>query len=101
MLYFIYRIDKPGTSALREATRPAHLEWAKTLGSLLVFAGPTLAEDETTMIGSVWILEASSREEADAVTRGDPYEQAGLFQSKEVHAFLQVVPGLMGAGPDH
>ncbi len=73
-------------------TRQAHLDYAATLGTTLVFAGPTLADDEKTMIGSVWVVEAASKEEAEAVTRADPYEKVGLFQSKLVQPLLKVIP---------
>ncbi len=92
MLYFIYRVDKPNSGELREATRPAHLEWAKTLGDRLRYAGPTLEEGTGAMIGSVWVLEADSRDEADRLTQEDPYEKVDLFESKTVQAFMQVVP---------
>ena len=92
MLYFIYRVDKPNSAELREATRPAHLEWAKTLGDRLRYAGPTLDEESGAMIGSVWMLEAESRDEAARITQSDPYEKAALFESKTVQAFMQVVP---------
>ncbi len=94
MDYFIYRVDKPGFEALRAATRPDHLAFAKTMGDRLKYAGPTLASDEETMNGSVWVLEASSLEEADWITAQDPYEKVDLFESKVIHPILQVVPGL-------
>ena len=90
--YFIYRQDRPGTEQLRLRTREAHLEYAATLGSTLVFAGPTLADDETTMIGSVWVVAAASKAEAEAITRADPYEKVDLFQSKLVQPLLKVIP---------
>jgi len=91
VLFFVYRIDKPGVAELRAETRPAHLEWAATLGNRVVYAGPTLSDDGK-MIGSVWILEAKDRADAEATMRGDPYEQVGLFQSKEIQGFMQVIP---------
>jgi uncharacterized protein YciI len=91
--YFIYRVDKPNSVALRMRTRQAHLDYAATLGAKLVFAGPTLADDEKTMIGSVWVLQVASREEAEAITRSDPYEEVGLFQSKIIQPLLKVIPG--------
>lgn len=92
MHFFVYRVDKPGVSDLRMRTRPAHLEWAATLGSRVRYAGPTMAEDHRTMTGSVWVIEAKDRAEADALMRGDPYEQVGLFERREIHAFMQVIP---------
>lgn len=90
--YFVHRVDKPGSEKLRSDTRPAHLEYAASLGSTLVFAGPTLSDDGERMIGSVWVLEAASREEAEAITCADPYEKVGLFQSKLVQPLIKVVP---------
>ena len=92
MHYFIYRLDKAGTETLRKDTRPAHLEYAATLGYQLVFAGPTLEDDEETMNGSVWVVEASSKAEAEAITEAHPYEQVDLFQSKTVQPLLKVIP---------
>ena len=92
MQFFVYRIDKPALSAVRQRTRPAHLAWAATLGNRVVYAGPTLSDDGTAMTGSVWVLEAASHAEADAIMQGDPYEQAGLFQSRQIHRFMQVIP---------
>jgi len=92
MRFFIYRVDKPECRDLRAQTRPRHLEYADTLGPRLVYAGPTLDDDGETMNGSVWIVEAASREEAEEITARDPYEQVGLFESKIVRPILQVVP---------
>lgn len=92
MLYFIYRTDKPGTAELRAAARPAHLEYAKTLGARLRLAGPTLDDGGETMTGSVFILEAADRAEAEALTAEDPYEKAGLFESKIIRPFMEVPP---------
>lgn len=92
MHYFIYRLDKPGTQTLRSQTRPAHLEYAETLGPKLVFAGPTLEADEKTMNGSVWVVEADNMQEAEAMSQADPYEQVDLFASKTIQPLLKVIP---------
>jgi hypothetical protein len=90
--FFIYRIDKPDSEALRTKTRPAHLEYAEKIKDKLVFAGPTLSEDGSKMTASVWIIEADSVDEAEAITRQDPFEKVDLFESKEIHLFMQVIP---------
>lgn len=92
MLFIVHRVDRPGTNALRMKTRPAHLEWTKTVGARLKFAGPTLAEDGKTMNGSIWVIDADSLDAANALMTGDPYEKVGLFESKIVRHFMQTVP---------
>ena len=76
---------------MRAATRPAHLEYAKGLGDRLIVAGPTLDDDDKSMNGSVFVIEAADRVEAEALTAEDPYEKAGLFESKIVRPFMEVV----------
>jgi len=92
MRFFVYRVDRPGTQALRQETRPAHLDYSATLGDELVFAGPTMGEDGKTMDASVWIIEAESMAEAERITAADPYEQVDLFESKLIKPFMQVIP---------
>tara|TARA_A100001037_G_scaffold304686_2_gene342319 strand:- start:292 stop:600 length:309 start_codon:yes stop_codon:yes gene_type:complete len=86
VLYFVYRVDKPGTPDLRMKIRPAHIEYAEDLGDTLYSAGPSF-DDEGNMNGSVWIVEAGSRAEAEAITAADPYEKVDLFETKIVRRF--------------
>lgn len=92
MRFFIYRVDKPGHEELRMATRPAHLDYARALGDKLVLAGPTFTDDGETMNGSVFLLDAEDRRDADAITAKDPYEKAGLFETKIIRPFRQTMP---------
>lgn len=88
MLFFVHRVDKPGVHDLRMKTRPAHMAFAEELGDTLYFAGPTM-DDDGKMNGSVWIVEAASRDEAAAITARDPYEKVDLFESKIIRAFVR------------
>lgn len=81
MLFFIYRIDKSGHTALRLEHYRAHLNYLKPFKEQLVLGGPTLAEDNETMTGSVVILEAADIEEAKSFVANDPFNKAGLFQT--------------------
>jgi uncharacterized protein YciI len=81
MFFVIHAIDKPGHGEVRAGARPAHLEYMKNAADRLLVAGPTLAEDGAAMTGSLIIIEATDRAEAEAFTRNDPYTQAGLFDS--------------------
>ena len=92
MKYFVYRIDKPDSEVLRTKTRPAHLEYAELIRDSLVFAGPTLSEDGSKMTASVRVIKADSLKGAEEITAQDPFEKVGLFESKEIHRFMQVIP---------
>jgi hypothetical protein len=84
MLFVVHKIDKRDSGALRSANRPAHLAYLKSIAGVLRLAGPFLAEDGESMIGSLWIIEAEGRASAEALAAADPYAKAGLFESVTV-----------------
>ncbi|MDF1608225.1 YciI family protein [Hoeflea sp. YIM 152468] len=88
MFYALMCKDKPGSLDLRMATRPPHVEYLKSMEAkgVLKMAGPLLGDDEKP-IGSLLIIAAADRQEAEAFAAGDPYAIAGLFASTEIRAF--------------
>ena len=86
-LFSIIALDKPDSLALRVATRPAHLDHAKSIGDKLKYGGPFLTnEAEPKPYGSLLIIEAESLAEVEAFAAADPYAKAGLFASVKVSA---------------
>ena len=88
-MYFVLICkDHPDSLEKRMATRPPHVEYLKNLEAkgILKTAGPLLGDDEKP-IGSMWIIEASDKQEAETLAAGDPYAKAGLFASVEIRAF--------------
>ncbi len=92
MLFMIFCVDKPDHAALRAATRPAHLAYAKGLGDALRLAGPTTTADGAGMTGSLLLIEAADLAAAQAIVANDPYVKAGLFETALVRPWRQVVP---------
>lgn len=85
MYFIIYAKDKPNHTELRADTRPEHVAWLKA--NAFHVAGPLLADDNETMIGSLLILEADNKADAAALIKNDPYAKVGLFASVELHAY--------------
>jgi uncharacterized protein YciI len=83
-LFVIYNRDAPGKAALREEHRSAHIAFMASLGATAKAGGPLLAADGQTRIGGMFILEAASLEEAQAVAARDPFKLAGLFETSHV-----------------
>lgn len=83
MLYALICTDKPGALQLRLDNRPAHLAFLEALGSAMKAAGP-FVDDDGKPSGSLVIIEAESREAAQAIAVRDPYALAGLFASVEI-----------------
>jgi len=88
MFYALMCKDKPGSLELRMATRPPHVEYLKDLEArgVLKMAGPLLGDDEKP-IGSLLVVDAADKSEAEAFAAGDPYALAGLFATTEIRAF--------------
>ena len=90
-LMFVYCLDRPGTQDLRIATRPAHLEYMIAARDRLVFGGPLLSDDGTT-IGSMFVLSADDRAQVEAFLADEPYVRAGLFEQVAIHPMVRMVP---------
>ncbi|TVS15862.1 MAG: YciI family protein [Gammaproteobacteria bacterium] len=93
MLFVLYCRDRNGAGSLRQANRPAHLEWAKRQTGIRM-AGPLLDDDEQ-MIGSLFVIEAEDRSAIEQLHASDPYAKAGLFEHVDIHRFRW----LLGDGP--
>ncbi|PKP81203.1 MAG: hypothetical protein CVT79_11100 [Alphaproteobacteria bacterium HGW-Alphaproteobacteria-18] len=84
-LFCLHCLDNETDGAERRAaTRPAHLEWAVSLGAACRMAGPLLSEDGR-MLGSVFLIAADSADAARAIHAQDPYTKAGVFGSVQIH----------------
>ncbi|MEE4298233.1 MAG: YciI family protein [Pseudomonadales bacterium] len=86
MLYALYCRDAAASAEVRRANREAHLAYARE-SDCIRMAGPLLADDGETMIGSLFVIEAEDLEAVERFRAADPYVKAGLFDRVEVHPF--------------
>jgi len=88
MLFALICNDKPGSLQLRMDTRPDHVAHLDDLNDrgLLKFAGPFLDEDGNPN-GSLVVIEAGDRQQAQTVADNDPYALAGLFADITIRPF--------------
>jgi uncharacterized protein YciI len=89
MLYILVCEDKPDSEKLRKSVREDHLTFLQNYD--VRFAGPMLGDDESTMVGSVIVIDVANRAAAEAFAAADPYAAAGLFQHVTLRAFKQVI----------
>lgn len=82
MPFMIETFDKPGTLALRVATRPAHLAFLAAHAHLLIACGGKLDDDGQPLGGGLYIVALESR--AEAFLAADPLAQAELFARVEI-----------------
>lgn len=86
MLVVLHCLDREDGGEIRQANRPAHLEFARARSEIRL-AGPLLSGDGERMIGSLFVLEVDDLDAARAFNAADPYTRAGLFARVEVHPF--------------
>jgi uncharacterized protein YciI len=99
MIYTFFMIDKPGAAQLRLQLRPAHKAYLAHAADRIAFAGPLVADDGVTMIGSLLAIEFAFREDAHAWLADEPFTRAGVYASSSVHAFRNLWPQKAGFPP--
>jgi uncharacterized protein YciI len=91
MHYVIHCLDHDGAVGKRLAHYDAHKAYLASAPVRTVISGPLLADDEETMIGSCFVLEAGSLAEAEAFNRADPFAKVGLWKTVSIRPFSKRV----------
>lgn len=99
MIFTFILLDKPGASELRQRVRPEHKAYLAAVADRMAFAGPFVADDGQTMLGSLLAIDFESREAAHAWLADEPFTRAGLYASTTVHAFVNLWPQRVGFPP--
>jgi uncharacterized protein len=86
MLYMIYCLDGAGQLQRRLDNHADHRAYLAEAGGGLIVAGPLLADDGA-MIGSLFLLEAESREAAQRYIAADPFSTRKIWESVTIHRF--------------
>lgn len=90
MLFVIHAMDKKDAITTRAKYYRAHrihLDEASKHGVRVMTAGPFVADDNETPIGSLFIIDAKDRAAAQAFTDSDPYHVNGVWDAVEIHAY--------------
>lgn len=90
MAYAIIAEDRADGGELRRAKRAEHLDYLDAHKHLLLAAGAQFADDGTTPIGSILLVDTDDRAEAEAFADGDPFKRAGLFERVTIRAWRRV-----------
>jgi uncharacterized protein len=90
-LFFFRGLDGPDGQRLRETLLGPHLDFVETHWKRIRLAAPILGPDGG-LIGSMFIVQGDSLEEARAFLNAEPYVAAGVY--REIEA--QVVRAALG-----
>ena len=80
-----------GAVEKRLAHYEAHKSYLAAAPVRTVISGPLLADDEQTMIGSCFVLEADSLSAVEDFNRNDPFNKVGLWKTVSIRPFLKRV----------
>ncbi len=83
MLFALICTDKPNSLDIRTKVRPDHLAFLEKLGSNMKAAGPFVGDDDKPT-GSLVIISADDKTQAQIIAAQDPYAVAGLFASVDI-----------------
>ncbi len=91
MLYVLICEDHPGKEDLRQKTRSAHLDFIAEAGARVKIAGPLVSDDGVRSVGSMLVIEAANRAEAESFAALDPYARAGLFAKTDIRPWKWLI----------
>ncbi|TCK32579.1 hypothetical protein B0G84_8393 [Paraburkholderia sp. BL8N3] len=91
MHFTVYCLDHPNMVERRLENYDAHKAYLQTAPVKTLISGPLTMPDGQTMIGSFFLYEADSIEEIEAFVGGDPFNQAGIWNTVDIRPFIKRV----------
>jgi len=91
MHYVIHCLDHKDFVNKRLEHYDAHKAYLSSTPIKTVISGPLLDDDETTMIGSCFVVEADSLDQVEAFNRADPFHKAGIWAEISIRPFSKRV----------
>ena len=86
MMFVIQGFDATDGAAGRARYLDAHVAHLRSLGERFVIGGPFLDQNGVP-IGSMVVIEATARADAEAFAAADPFVLNGVFGRVEIHAW--------------
>ena len=100
MIHVFHLIDRDGAAELRQRIRPEHKAYLARVADRIAFAGPLLADDGLTMVGSLLAIDFADRAAALAWIEAEPFTRAGVYGTRQLHAFRNLWPQKSGFPED-
>ena len=84
MLFAVIFTDRIGQGDLRAAHLQSHIDWLEENKDVIPVGGSLRDEMGETPKGGLWIVEADSKSQIEALVQTDPFFIAGLRERYEV-----------------
>ena len=94
MLFVVQFRDAPEKLHLRSELMAAHLTFLKTHDTVIRVAGSLRREADDSPAGGLWVVAAADFAAVRTLYAGDPFWQAGLRASVEIHRLAKAFPDI-------
>jgi uncharacterized protein len=84
MLYAVIFTDKPNHGHVRAAQLQAHIDWLEQHRDIIPVGGSLRRAADEVPKGGLWIAQAESKEQLDALIQTDPFVTSGLREGYEI-----------------
>jgi len=78
-VFLVLAYDGPGSATIRDEQLDGHLDYVEQHYERYLVCGPLKNPGEEALIGSFFLVNADSAEDAEALVGGDPYIQSGMY----------------------
>jgi len=92
MLFIARFHDKPAIAERRTELLEEHFAWLDANSDRVLIAGSVRTDVGGESLGGMWIIEAESKADAEAVYQGDPFFANGLRSKVEVFHYVKANP---------
>ena len=91
MHFIIHCLDRPDALPVRLSHYGAHNAYLAQASIKMLVSGPLLGDDGQTVIGSLLLVEADTKDQVLWFHRNDPLYQAGIWERVEIYPFSKRV----------
>jgi uncharacterized protein YciI len=92
MLFVVIFTDHPGRAHIRDANLQAHIEWLEQHRDVVPVGGSLRVKEGDFPRGGLWIAEAESKAQVEAMIQRDPFFMSGLRASCEIFHWSKANP---------
>ncbi|PUE60203.1 hypothetical protein B9Z44_11860 [Limnohabitans curvus] len=89
MHFVMYCLDVPGSAEIRAKHVEAHKAYLSAAPFKILVSGPLLEDDNETINGSCFLIEAVDKAQLVNFNQNDPFMKAGVWQQVEIRHFAK------------
>ena len=92
-LFAVIFEDDPAKLAIRQREMQAHIAWLERHRAQVLVGGSLRAGTDAKPVGGLWIVEAASAADVEALYKTDPFWTEGLRAKVTIREWRKAFPG--------